>query len=222
MSGKGDKYLDEAYSQFQAGEYKKSKEKAEKARKVFEKEGLVARSAEALRVMADAALNMRDMKKASKLYGNLMNMARSKNIAMYQAAASWGFGEIASYQMDYESAAGHFEAGFQAAKNVASNWFIAWNAFGLAKAYRGLGRLDETRPLLEEAQNLFAALNQPTYVSWVERLADEINVDIGAGQPSESRVWLCPVCGSKYSLGMAELLSRGKKVTCEYCGTTVG
>ncbi len=222
MSQDGEKHLQQSYTLFQAGDYKKSREHAEKARKRFKKEGLVARAAEALRVMADSYLNLRDLKKAEGYYGELMDLARANNLGMYRAAASWGLGEIASYHMDYDSAAKHYHEGLEEARRVASKWYIAWNSFGLAKAYRGLGRLDEIRPLLSEARDIFSSLNHTTYVEWVEKLAEEVSVDITKGQPSDMRVWLCPVCGSKYDVEMAENLSRGKKVTCQYCGTTVG
>ncbi len=218
MSSKAEEHLQEAYAHHRSGDFKKGIKSAESARKQFVKEGLTARALEALRVMADCAVNARDMQKATNLYAQLLEEGEKNNMVFFQAAANWGLGEVASHSMNYKVASGHFETGLGLAKSIADKWFTAWNAFGLGKAYRGLGRLEDARVLLTEALNVFKELNESRFVTWVEKLLK----DIGGESHTDEKVWLCPMCGSKFSKNQAESLRSGKVVTCEYCGTSVG
>ena len=67
-------------------------------------------------------------------------------------------------------------------------------------AQRGLARLSEARPLLQEAIAIFKELNQTAAQSWAEKALTEIGgeTEVGAGEADEIRIWLCPMCGSKF------------------------
>ena len=219
MSPTPEELLHEAVRLHQASDFKKGLKKAENARKKFLKEGLPARATEALRVMGDCALNARDLKKAQKLYEQLSDEAEGTSNFFHQSASYWGLGQVSSHKMEYGKAASAFETGLKLAQQIADNWYTAWNSFGLGNAYRGLGRLDEAKQMYNTSLNTFKTLNQSTLLSWVERALKEIGGEVST---PEMKVWLCPLCGSKYSASQADLLKRGKTVTCEYCGTSVG
>jgi tetratricopeptide (TPR) repeat protein len=201
--------------------YGKCIKTAEKARKKFQKEGKLDRAVEALRVMADCALNAHETKKATDLYRELMAEGKRMSNLWFQAAAHWGLGQVHLRLLRYADAVQHFQEGLERAKQVADNWYTAWNAFGLANAKRGMGRLDEARALLQEALTAFKASNQTTFVAWVTKAIQELG---GAEETDaeEIRIWLCPLCGSKFSSGQVDSLKAKKSVTCEYCGTTAG
>jgi tetratricopeptide (TPR) repeat protein len=218
MSSKAEKDLQKAYAHHRSGEFKKGMKSAEKARKRFLKEKLTDRALEALRVMADCAVNARDMQKATNLYTQLLEEGEENDMVFFQAAANWGLGEVAAHRMDYEVASIHFETGLGLARRIADKWFTAWNAFGLGKAYRGIGRIEDSRIALTEALNVFNDLNENRFVTWVDKLLK----DMGGEVPTDEKVWLCPMCGSRLTREQAESLSSGKIVTCEYCGTSVG
>ncbi|NWF95537.1 MAG: tetratricopeptide repeat protein [Candidatus Thorarchaeota archaeon] len=213
--------LKEALDLFGRREYKKAAKAAEKAQKKFEKDGLHARAIEAQRVMADSLLNARDLKEASRVYESMLKTSQARSMVSYQAAACWGLGEIAAFGMDYAKAVSHFKLGLDLARKIADKWYTAWNGFGLGKAYRGTGKLTEAREVLTEARDLFREQNQSVYAGWVEHLLGEIGGEVSS-RKGEAKIWLCPMCGSKYPAETAQRLSAGKMVTCEYCGTTVG
>jgi tetratricopeptide (TPR) repeat protein len=221
MSPSPEELLQEAIQSHGRSDFKKCFKAAEKARKQFLKQGDTARAIEALRVMADCTLNNREYMKARKLYEELLKEASQKASGFYQAAAHWGFGQIAMHQMDYRTAADAFKTGLTFARNISDNWYTGWNSFSLGNAQRGMGQLDDARTNLQEAVNAFTAMNQSTYAQWAKRVLDEIG---GAPErpPEEAKVWLCPMCGSKFTANQADLLKRNKTVTCEYCGTSVG
>ncbi|RLI49696.1 MAG: hypothetical protein DRO73_05510 [Candidatus Thorarchaeota archaeon] len=217
-----EEHLQEAYTLHRSGNYKKGMKEAQKARKRFLKEGLPGRAVEALRVMADCALNAHDFREAKRLYKELLAEAREIPSPSLQAAAEWGLGEVSRYNMEYDIAAAHHETGLKLAQKTGDKWFTAWNAFGLGKSLRGLGRLEEAREMLLMARRLFEELSLGEYVGWVDRMLTEIGGHVESKVPGEMKVWLCPQCGSKYSDSMVEKLRQGRAVTCEYCGTTVG
>ncbi|MHA1638015.1 MAG: tetratricopeptide repeat protein [Candidatus Thorarchaeota archaeon] len=219
MSPTPEELLAEAVRLFQAKDFKNGLKNAENARKKFLKEGLPARAIEALRVMGDCALNARDLKKAHKLYTQLYEDASATSNFFHQSAAYWGLGQVSSHKMDYGKAKTAFETGLKLAQQIADNWYTAWNAFGLGNAYRGLGQLDDARTMYNTSLGAFKTMNQQTMVSWVERALKEVGGEV---KLPEVKVWLCPLCGSKYSASQADTLKRGKTVTCEYCGTSVG
>jgi tetratricopeptide (TPR) repeat protein len=220
MTPEPEELLREAVQLHQSSQFKKGLDAAEKARKKFLKDGNTVRATEALRVMGDCAVNMHDHKLARSLYAQLLNEAITRNLLFYQAAASWGLGQVSLHQMDYKEASKSFNAGLSSAKQTADNWYTGWNAFGLAIAYRGMGELATAKPLLKEAIEAFRVINQPTIEKWVERVLTEIG---GATPPDRaSKVWLCPMCGSKLRSDQAASLKKGQTVTCEYCGTSVG
>ncbi|MDF1540382.1 MAG: tetratricopeptide repeat protein, partial [Candidatus Thorarchaeota archaeon] len=105
---------------------------------------------------------------------------------------------------------------------IADKWYTGWNAFSMGNACRGLGRLDEAKPLYNEAITAFQSMNQTNLVSWVERALADIGGEIAEPSPGDVKVWLCPMCGSKFGVSQVDLLKKKKSVTCEYCGTTVG
>lgn len=214
--------LRDAYRFFGARDFKKAEKAAEKARKDFTKQGLDARALEALRVMGDCALNARDLKTAKLYYDELMRESQKRAAAFFQAAASWGLGEVSSYRMDYATASSHFQSGLEQAKSIQDKWYMAWNSLGLGTTLRGLGKLDQAKSYLNTAMSLFREQNQDTYTGWAERALREIGGEISSKTPREAKIYLCPMCGGKYDLRKAELLSNGKMVTCDYCGTTVG
>lgn len=219
MSPTPEELLHEAVQNHQASKFDKCIKAAEKARKKFQKAGRVDQAIEALRVMADCTINARDLKKAEKLYQSLLEEGGEMSNPWYQSAAMWGLGEVALHRMDYSTAANFFTTGLEIARSIADKWYAAWNAFGLANALRGLARLDEAKPLLNEAIRGFRALDKATYVSWAERILNAMGGEVASG---ESKVWLCPMCGSKFSASQAEQLKKGKIATCEYCNTSVG
>jgi len=220
MSPSPEELLAEAVRLHQASDFKKGLKKAEEARKKFLKEGLPARAIEALRVMGDCAVNARDLKKAQKLYGHLLAEAANTSNIFHQSAAQWGLGQVASHKMDYRGAELAFSAGLKLAQKIADRWYTGWNAFGLGNAYRGTGRLDEAKVMYNEAVTAFRSMNQDSLVTWVERALNAIGGDVIS--PDQPKMWLCPLCGSKFNPNQAKTLKRGRTVTCEYCGTSVG
>lgn len=219
MSPTPEELLHEAVRLHQTSDYKKGLKTAEKARNKFLKEGLPARAIEALRVMGDCALNARDLKKAQKLYNQLYDEAMATSNFFHQSAAYWGLGQVCSHKMDYGKAKTTFETGLKLAQQIADNWYTAWNAFGLGNAYRGLGKLDDAKTMYNTSLNAYRTMNQQTMASWVERALKEVGGEVTL---PESKIWLCPLCGSKYSASQADSLKHGKTVTCDYCGTSVG
>jgi tetratricopeptide (TPR) repeat protein len=222
MSPTPDELLQEAVKMHQSSQFEKGFKLSEKARKSFLKDKRVDRAIEALRVMADCVINQRNLEKAKKLYEQLLAEATRLANKWYEAAASWGLGQVAAHQMDYASASKWFSKGLNLAEGIADQWYTAWNAFGLGNALRGLGRLSEARTNLEQALSSFQAQNQQTLASWVQRAYSEIGGDLQSGVQQEAKLWLCPMCGSKFNPQMAAILRSGKMVTCEYCGTSVG
>ena len=219
MSPTPEELLHEAVQNHQSSKFDKCIKAAEKARKKFQKEGRVDQAIEALRVMADCTVNARALKKAEKLYRNLHEEGAEMTNLWYQSAANWGLGEVALHKMDYSTAATYFQAGLEIARGIADKWYAAWNAFGLGNALRGMARLDEAKPLLNEAIEGFRALDQTTYVEWVERILNAIGGEVVS---AEVKIWLCPMCGSRFIAEQANQLKGGKIVTCAYCGTSVG
>ena len=223
MSPSSEELLQEAVQLHQTGDFKKGLKTAEKARKKFQKEGRIDRSIEALRVMGDCVVNTHDLKKAEKLYNELWKEGFGLSNKWYQSAAHWGLGQVALRGMNYPAAVTHFEQGLDLARSIADEWYIAWNAFGLATALRGLARLSEAKPLFQEAISSFKSLGQTSALSWAEKAYTEIGGETESPDRSgEIRIWLCPLCGSKYNENQVESLKRGKTTTCEYCGTTAG
>lgn len=206
----------------QSSKFDKCIKAAEKARKKFQKSGQVDRAVEALRVMGDCTLNARNLKKAQSIYEDLHLEGIKIDNYWYQSAAKWGLGQVALRRLDYTSAAQLFEQGLSMARKIADAWYTAWNALGLASAYRGTGRLEEAKALLEEAISNFKKANQPTFIKWAEKSLTEIGGEIQAEAPVEMQPYLCPMCGSRFKANQASNLRKGKLVTCEYCGTAVG
>ena len=224
MSPTPDELLQEAVRLHSISDFKKGMKSAEKARKKFQKEGRVDRAIEALRVMGDCVVNTHELKKAEKLYNQLWKEGFGISNKWYQAAAHWGLGQVAFRGMNYPAAVTHFEQGLDLARSVAEPWYIAWNAFGLALALRGLARIEEARPLLQEAISAFRDLNQSAAQSWAEKALQEIGGET-AFEPDAAgdiRIWLCPMCGSKFKETQVSVLKSGKITTCEYCGTAAG
>lgn len=218
--GNPEALLQEAVRFHQTSEFKKGLKTAEKARKEFLKDKNPSRAIEALRVMGDCAINAREFKQAQKLYDELMSEAVSTSNLFYQAAACWGLGQLSSHKMQYQDARDSFETGLKIARKIADKWYTGWNAFGMGNASRGMGNLDEAKPLYNEAIQAFQSMNQSNLVIWVERALNDIGGELSGS--AEAKVWLCPMCGSKFSVNQVEVLKRGKSVSCEYCGTTVG
>jgi len=219
-----DELLQEAARLHSASDFKKGMKTAEKARKKFQKEGRMDRAIEALRVMGDCVVNTHDLKKAEKLYNQLWKEGFGISNKWYQSAAHWGLGQVAFRGMNYPAAVIHFEQGIDLARDVADKWYIAWNALGLALALRGLGRLSEAVPLLQEAIVLFKEIGQSAAQSWAEKALQEIGgeVQVDEGTAGEVQIWLCPMCGSKFKEDQVARLKSKKTTTCEYCGTTAG
>lgn len=223
MSPSGEEHLQNAVRMHQASDFKKGIKEAEKARKKFQKEGRTDRAIEALRVMGDCTLNARDLKKAQKIYENLLDEGASISNLWFQAAANWGLGQISLHRMDYAKALQFFQRGLEQAQSVADNWYTAWNAFGLGNALRGLARLNEAENSYQLALQAFRAANQPTFVTWVEKTLKEMGADVPDEGPSDGLpIWLCPMCGSKLTMTQGAALKAGKMTTCEYCGTAIG
>ncbi|MFX0108847.1 MAG: tetratricopeptide repeat protein [Candidatus Hodarchaeota archaeon] len=222
MSPEPEEHLQEAVQLHQTSKFDKCIKAAEKARKKFQKSGQIARATEALRVMADCTINALNLKKAHKLYEELLRDGIKIDNYWYQSAAQWGLGQVSLRKMDYSSAAGSFEKGLYLARKIPDKWYIAWNAFGLANALRGMNRIDEARTLLQESIGAYRELGQDMYVSWAEHALSEIGGELHPEPSSDVRVWLCPMCGSSFNLELAVNLRSGKMVTCEYCGTSVG
>jgi tetratricopeptide (TPR) repeat protein len=222
MSPKPEELLQEAVQMHQSSKFEKGFKLAEKARKTFLKDKRPDRAIEALRVMADCVINQRNLEKAKQLYEQLLQEAKSLANKWYESAASWGLGQVAAHKMDYKSASEWFEKGLSLAESIADQWYTAWNAFGLGNSLRGLGQLAEARSNLDQALSSFQAQNQKTLASWVQRVYSELVGELQLGEQREAKIWLCPMCGSKYSPQVAASLRSGKMVTCEYCGTSVG
>ncbi len=214
--------MTEAYELHRKGHFKKGFKAAKKAMTKFQKDGLTARALEARRVMADCAINMRDLKTAETLYEDLVRDSRVQQIPFFEAAGSWGLGEVASHRMDYRSASATVERGLSVAERIADRWFTAWNAFGLGKAYRGLGRTADARSHLGRALDIARAEGWTNLVLWVERVLSEIGGDTPVSDAGPDRLWLCPMCGSKLNRDQVQLLLEKNITSCEYCGTTIG
>ncbi len=214
--------LQEAVRYHQTSEFKKGIKSAENARKQFLKEKNTIRAIEALRVMADCTVNARDLKKAKELYNVLLKESQALSNHFYEAAAYWGLGQVASHQMDYQEAAKAFTTGLSSARKIADKWYIGWNAFGVGNATRGMGQLADAKPFYSEAIEAFESMNQPSLASWAERALKEIGGERVETLPADMKIWLCPMCGSKFGASETELLKKGKSVTCSYCATTVG
>ena len=174
--------------------------------------------------MGDCVVNTHELKKAKKIYTELLEEGVSISNKWYQAAAQWGLGQVAFRRMDYTTAVKHFETGLELARSIGDKWYIAWNALGLALALRGLAHLNESRLLLQEAIKLFQEIEQTTAQSWAEKALQDISGEIEADPDAvdEIRIWLCPMSGSKYKEEQVLILKSGKMTTCEYCGTTAG
>ena len=223
MSPSGEEHLQKAVSCHQASDFKKGIKEAEKARKKFQKEGRTDRAVEALRVMGDCTLNARELKKAQKIYENLLQEGASISNLWFQAAANWGLGQISLHKMQYADALQFFQLGFEQAQSVADNWYTAWNAFGLGNALRGLARLAEAERAYQAALQAFRAANQANFVTWVEKTLKEMGADVpDKGHGDALPIWLCPMCGSKLTMAQGAALKAGKMTTCEYCGTAIG
>lgn len=223
MSPSGEEHLQKAINCHQTADFKKGIKEAEQARKNFQKEGRVDRSIEALRVMGDCALNARELKNAEKIYNDLLAEGVSISNLWFQAAANWGLGQITLHKMNYASAMNFFMRGLEQAQSVADNWYTAWNAYGLGNALRGLARLDEAKQNYQLALHGFRATKQSTFVSWIENTLKEMGADVpDEGHGDALPIWLCPMCGSKLTMGQGSALRQGKMTTCKYCGTVIG
>ena len=220
MSPSSEELLQEAVRLHQTSEFQKGIKTAEAAREMFLKEGRPDRAIEALRVMADCAVNAREMIQANMLYEKLMQEAVGMANIWYQSAAHWGLGQISLRQLNYPTALDHFTAGLDQARKIADKWYIAWNAFGLGNAMRSTGNLTDAESLYREAKDAFIAQNQTALVAWVDKALTEIKSD--TLEPSEIRIWLCPLCGSKFSAHQVAALKAGKTTKCQYCGTSSG
>lgn len=223
MSPSGEEHLQNAVRMHQTSDFKNGIKEAEKARKKFQKEGRIDRAIESLRVMGDCTLNTHELKKAQKIYEDLLQEGANISNLWFQSAANWGLGQVSLHKMQYAPALQFFQLGFDQAKSVADNWYTAWNAFGAGNALRGLTRLDEAKTAYQAALQTFRTFNQPTFVKWVENTLKEMGADV----PDERRsdgipIWLCPMCGSKLTQKQGATLRDGGMITCEYCGTAIG
>jgi tetratricopeptide (TPR) repeat protein len=214
--------LQEAVQMHQTSNFKKGIKLAEKARKQFLKDGNGSRATEALRVMADCTINARDLKKARKLYNQLLTEAVDISSMFYQAAAHWGLGQVFSHEMNYSDAAESFTAGLLVARKIADKWYTGWNAFGVGNACRGMGKLEDAKPFYQEAVDAFQSMNQTNLVTWVDRAFKDVGGERVEELPKGTKIWLCPMCGSKFKTSQVDVLKKSKPVSCEYCGTTVG
>ena len=214
--------LQKAVQLFSARKFKEAFKSSEQARALFQKAGNRDRAMEALRVMADSALNSRDTSQAAKLYQDLNKEGASVSSGFYQSAAQWGTGQIALRKMDYASAAGSFKMGLDLSKKTGDKWYTAWNALGLSTAYRGMGKTTDAHGLLQGAASDFRSIGQSNYAAWAEKALSEIGGTVLQQSPRDSKPWLCPMCGSSFPPIQAESLKKGSLVTCEYCGTSVG
>ncbi len=221
MTPKQLELLEEAREFHQTSNFKKGLKSAEKARKIALKEDDGGTAIEALRIMADCALNARDMNKAEFLYTQLIQESVPSNNRYYLAAASWGMGQIALHKMSYHEAISLLKQGLDYAESVADNWYTAWNAFSLGNALRGIGKLDEARYNLEKSLSAFKTINMVTYVTWAERSLSEISASADKSK-DDLIIWLCPLCGSKLEAQQADSLKKGKTIACEYCRTSIG
>jgi hypothetical protein len=111
-------------------------------------------------------------------------------------------------------------AGLDQARKIADKWYTAWNAFGLANAVRSSGNLKDAEDLYREAKDAFVIQNQTALVGWVEKALNEISSD--SLEPTDIQIWLCPLCGSKFSPHQVTALKAGRSTKCQYCGTTSG
>jgi tetratricopeptide (TPR) repeat protein len=214
--------LQKAVQLFSATKFKEAFKSSEQARALFQKADQRDRAMEALRVMADSALNSRDTSQAAKLYQDLNKEGTSASNPFYQSAAQWGAGQIALRKMDYASAAASFKVGIDLSKRTADKWFSAWNALGLATAYRGMGNASDARSLLQGAASDFRSIGQSNYAEWAEKALSEIGGTAMQQSLRDLKPWLCPMCGSSFSPAQADSLKKGNLVTCEYCGTSLG
>lgn len=222
MSPDPEQLLKKAVELFGDARFKEAMKFSEQARTLFQKTDQRDRAMEALRVMADSALNSRETAQAAKLYQNLHSEGVSAASVFYQSAAEWGTGQIALRKMDYASAAGSFKAGLDLSRRGGDKWYSAWNALGLATAYRGMGKIADARTLLQGVSSDFHSIGQATYAAWAEKALSEIGATPVQQPAGDPKPWLCPMCGSRLSLAQADSLKKGKLVTCEYCGTSVG
>lgn len=214
--------LQEAIAQHQTKKFKKGLKTAEKARKKSMKEGDKASAIEALRIMGDCALNARKFKDAQKLYAELLDEAGPEGNLYYQSAACWGLGQLSLHKMSYFEAVNLFKQGLDFAERVSDGWYSAWNAFGLGIAYRGVGNLEKATHSYKSAIASFETMNQTGFIEWVKRALSELGDDTPGEVKDDLKIWLCPLCGSKFTTQQAEQLKKGKTTSCEYCGTSVG
>ena len=220
MSPSSEELLQEAVRLHQTSEFQKGVKAAEKAREMFLNEGRPDRAIEALRVMGDCAINAHEIPQASMLYERLMQEAVGMGNFWYLSAAHWGLGQVSLRSMNYPAAQDHFTAGLDQARKIADKWYTAWNAFGLGNVMRSTGNLADAENLYREAKDAFMIQNQTALIGWVDRALSEIASD--TIEPSEIRIWLCPLCGSKFSAHQVAALKAGKSTKCQYCGTTSG
>ncbi|MFW9848815.1 MAG: tetratricopeptide repeat protein [Candidatus Thorarchaeota archaeon] len=217
-----EKLLQEAIRMHLSGDFKRGIKLSEKARKEFLKQGNKSRAVEALRIMADCTVNARDLNTARNLYEQLLSEAQEMSNYFYQAAAYWGIGQVYSHEMNYSEAAESFSTGLRSARQIDDKWYTGWNAFGVGNACRGMGNLKDAEAFYNEAIEAFQSMKQPSLVSWVERALKDIGGEKVEPLPNETKIWLCPMCGSKFNLNQVDLLKNGKSVSCEYCRTSVG
>ena len=221
MSPSTQELLDEASQHHRDSNFKKGLKTAQKARKKARKDGDDASAIEALRIMADCALNARDMEKARDLYSELIREAAPGDNKFYLAAASWGLGQLALHQMSYHEAISLLRQGLDYAESISDEWYTAWTAFSLGNAQRGIGNLDNAHVLLEKASSTFKAMNQPAFAAWVDHVLAELGDTIPTITDDLS-IWLCPMCGSKLDTRQVESLKKKKVIVCEYCGSSIG
>lgn len=223
MSPSAEEHLQEAIRLHQVSDFKKGLKEAEKAREKFQKDGRIDRAVESLRVMGDCTLNVHDLKKAETIYLDLSKEGQKLSNKWFQSAASWGLGQIALHRMDYHFAIQQFQRGLDLAKSISDKWYTAWNAFGLGNALRGISRANEAKEAYHHALGAFRDLNKTTFITWAEKALAQIGAEVPTtGAVGDIRIWLCPLCGSKFNTDQAIALKNGKMTTCQYCGTTAG
>lgn len=220
MSPSSEELLQEAVRLHQTSQFQQGFAMARNARQLFQREGRPDRAIEALRVMSDCAINAHDLIQAQTSYESLMKEATEISNLWYESAAHWGLGQVSLRRMNYSSATDHFLAGLDKARKIADKWYTAWNAFGLGNAMRSQGRLEDASNLYREAKDAFLAQNQTAFANWVEKALTEVGSDIP--EPTEIKIWLCPLCGSKFNSYQVAALKGGKSTQCQYCGTTSG